>query len=97
MKKNKVISIALCALLCLFVVLSFGLLVAESGHHCVGEDCQICLEIEACISIINHFAPVAAAAFFTALAGVFAWIAAGFFAVNEVFDTLVMLKVKLTI
>lgn len=94
-RKRKSVSIALCAVVLLTLLFSFCFIAVEAGHDCVGEDCNICLEINSCLitlralgALILSLMPLCAMLFS---------LSALFFAVINSFTikTPVTLKVKL--
>ncbi|ADL02788.1 hypothetical protein [Lacrimispora saccharolytica] len=97
MVKNRKLLARLMTLAVIFMLLfSVLFITAESRHNCIGENCPICLEVQACIQVLNNLGT----GLFT-VAAVFA--ATQFFIIctNPVIHrnpshTLVSLKVKLT-
>lgn len=54
MKKNKLKAIVLVAFMLIGILFSYYLMMEESHHDCVGENCPICKEIEQAIQFITH-------------------------------------------
>ncbi|MGL6218910.1 MAG: hypothetical protein ACRC36_12800 [Lacrimispora sphenoides] len=97
MAKNKKLLAGFITLAILFMLLfSIFYITAEARHQCIGENCPICLEVQACVQALNTLG--------TGLAPAVAVFAAAYFfliCVIPVFHrnpshTLVSLKVKLT-
>ncbi|WP_312428405.1 AraC family transcriptional regulator [Lacrimispora sp.] len=97
MAKNKKLLAGFITLAILFMLLfSVFYITAEARHQCIGEDCPICLEVQACVQALNTLG--------TGIAPVVSVFAAACFfviCVTPVFHrnpshTLVSLKVKLT-
>ena len=97
MVKNKKLLAGLMAMAVLFMLLfSVFFITAEIRHNCIGENCPICLEVQACVQALNTLG--------TGLSVVVAVLGATHFfviCVIPVFHrnpshTLVSLKVKLT-
>ncbi|MDR0922778.1 MAG: hypothetical protein LBN31_00310 [Hungatella sp.] len=97
MAKNKKLLAGFITLAVLFMLLfSVFFITAETRHNCIGENCPICLEIQACVQALNTLG--------TGLASAVAVFAAAHFFVILVIPvfhrnpshTLVSLKVKLT-
>ncbi|WP_395549240.1 MULTISPECIES: hypothetical protein [unclassified Lacrimispora] len=97
MVKNKKLIARFIALAVLFMLLfSVFFVTAEARHHCIGENCPICLEVQACVQALSTL--------LTGLSSAVAVFAAAHFFVICVIPvfrrnpshTLVSLKVKLT-
>ncbi|MDR1769357.1 MAG: hypothetical protein LBS02_01805 [Hungatella sp.] len=97
MAKNKKLLAGFITLAVLFMLLfSVFFITAESRHNCIGENCPICLEVQACVQALNTLG--------TGLSSAVAVFAAAHFFVILVIPvfhrnpshTLVSLKVKLT-
>lgn len=94
---NVVISSAVCIAILTVMFFSIFFIGSEVNHHCTGEDCPICAEMEDCVSILNSIG---------AVLGLGCFLAAGVIFITTVIalardkhiaaDTLVSLKVKLT-
>lgn len=97
MKKNKAIALALCALLCAFMALSVLFFAVEAHHDCSGESCHICRQIETCVLLMNSItlAAIIAPAFFCICCGIYCVFRCA--PTGGEPNTLVSLKVKLTI
>jgi hypothetical protein len=94
--KKKTVAFILCALLCLAVASSLIFIAEASGHDCPGDDCHICLELKASLSLLSSFALVILAAFFLDAAGGRRHILKSRPCPGPR-NTLVLLKVKLTV
>ncbi|MEL7625058.1 MAG: hypothetical protein AAGU12_15960 [Clostridiales bacterium] len=67
---KKAIALLLCTLLCFAMASSFVLIAEAVDHHCPGHDCHICLELKASLSLLNSMFLVVIAAFsLAAIAG----------------------------
>lgn len=53
MSAKKISSLFICILFCLVLISSFAFVAIESNHHCEGEVCHICLEIDKIIFTIK--------------------------------------------
>lgn len=53
MDKSKAFTSVLCALLGFIMILFVLFIVVEAEHDCRGEGCNICMEIQNCLSIIR--------------------------------------------
>lgn len=97
MKESQTLALLLSVMLCLFMFISAVFVISESDHDCIGEECHICVEIEACVSAVKSLGMVlvCAAAVLTVR-----FISAGAVSLpadNRDIDTPISLKVKLTI
>ena len=54
MKKKRNFILLLCIALCVAMVFSYAFIARESDHDCIGEHCQICLELQTCRSILRN-------------------------------------------
>src|SRR5574344_69005 len=52
-KTRKIISIILCLTIFLVLIFSIYFISTELKHHCVGENCPICMELHACLQTIE--------------------------------------------
>lgn len=97
MKHNRIIALLIAIVLCLAMAFSVAFIVLESDHDCIGEHCEICLEIEACVNLLRGIG-FAVLTFLIAVAlGHISYKTPKPSEVVRWLDTLVALKVKLTI
>ena len=45
-RKNRVVAILLCVFVLLFMLLSSSFIAQQDSHDCIGEGCEICVQIE---------------------------------------------------
>lgn len=50
--RKSVFALALCSVFCLAIVFSVLFIAAEANHHCTGESCPVCRQIERCVDLI---------------------------------------------
>ncbi len=97
MVKNKKLLAGFIALAVLFMLLfSVFFITAEARHNCIGENCPICLEVQACVQALSTLGTgLSTAVAVFATAHFFVICAITVFHRNPS-HTLVSLKVKLT-
>ncbi len=85
-------------LLVLFFALlsSFGFIIIESNHECLGEDCPICYKIAICENTLKTIVFIAPALVFSILTKRFSSVIFECKRDISVFGSLVSLKVKLS-
>lgn len=96
MKKSKRAA-AICLILLLFgFIMSAYFFIVENAHHdCVGEECQICMEIEAAVRTISNLKILPVLSMGLVILCAFAQICAEMLDSGCTKDTLVTLKVEL--
>ncbi|MCR5652928.1 MAG: hypothetical protein K6F88_03915 [Ruminococcus sp.] len=57
-KRNRIIALALAAVILFVMAFSLFVVAAEAGHHCHGEDCPICELIAVCENNIRLMSSV---------------------------------------
>ncbi len=94
-QRKRVTAICFALLLFGFIMLSSFFIVENAHHDCVGEECQICMEIEAAVRTISNLKIVPVLAFGLVVLCAFAQICAEILDSGCTKDTLVTLKVEL--
>lgn len=96
-KKNRIKAGAISLFLVVALVLSTVFVAKETNHHCTHENCQICSCLSLCKKVVNELSSGLVVLF--GFTGRMIWIllAIGYIASTFIYDTLVNLKVKLTI
>ncbi|NLL80395.1 MAG: hypothetical protein GX234_11560 [Clostridiales bacterium] len=96
MKPNKkLFAVMLAAILWMTLTLSFIFIIQNAHHHCSGDECPICVEIEAAINTISGFKAVPVSALAIAVLCVFTQLCAETGESVCVKNTLITLKVEL--
>ena len=97
LKSRRWIALLTAAVFTAAFVFSALFIVAEADHDCRGNDCQVCAHISFCIEFLDNFSPKPDSAAFSA-ALIFAVILCIGYALRcEKVNTLVNMKVKLSI
>ncbi len=97
MNKKQITALLLGVVLCITLAFSYAFILTEADHDCTGEHCEICIDIQHCLSFFKTLVYAGAAVAALVFAIVF------FASICSVFDaslktiTLVTLKVKLLI
>lgn len=89
--------IALIALISLFagLLFSYDYIIENAHHHCSGEDCPICMEIEAAVQFVSNIRFIPLLSFIMAVLCVFTRVFASIENHIGVKQTLITLKVEL--
>ena len=95
MRNNRILAIIITMFLLLTLIFSFLFIVENVHHTCTGEDCPICMEIEAAINTISGFKALPVILFSMAVICVFTQICTEDNLSNCGKNTLITLKVKL--
>ena len=95
-KRNRCLALVMAAAILFVMLTSAFFIAAEADHDCIGDDCEICCQINVCRAVLKGLALIAIAAVFAAAAC--AALCAVFAACREQTRnfTLVSLKVKLS-
>lgn len=95
-KRKNLLALLLAAVVCFGMVVSLSFLAAEADHHCTGEDCWVCEQLQLCETHLRTLPAAPSAA--TLAAVCLACFALAFFPRDprEETTTLVSLRVKLS-
>lgn len=95
--RNRAMAILLSTLLFLSVLVSTLFIVKELDHECVGENCPICYQISMCVDILKTITGAAIIASLVSTPFLKNISKKIFVKINLIYNTPVLLKVKLTI
>lgn len=94
-KRNKVIAVIIAVLLFATLLFSYIFVIEHVRHDCTGDNCPICMEIEAALLTISSMKTLPLLPLFLAVFGVFTSICMVCLRSNHTKDTLITLKVEL--
>ena len=97
MNKKRTLALVLSAMLCVLVMFSVFFVAAENNHDCTGENCPICYQINMCESTVKSISAGPAAVSMLAATLVVLLLLSLNTNETSVNETLVSLKVKLSI
>lgn len=89
--------IAIMAMICLVagMLFSYDYIIENAHHHCSGEDCPICMEIEAAVHFVSSLRVILMLSFVMAVLCVFTRVVTSVGNHAGVKQTLITLKVEL--
>lgn len=93
--KKRISAVIVIALLLVTLLFSYTYMIENEHHDCSGEDCPICMEIEAAMQTISGMKAVLTVPFIVALFCVFTHICTVIYYSGCTKDTLISLKVEL--
>lgn len=93
-KRNRLISILLCATVVISIMLSAAFIITYADHDCIGHGCEICYHIQLCQQTLKKTLLDAAALIGIALTGLFYVLIIIDSQDDQPDETLVSMKVK---
>ncbi|MGN0458774.1 MAG: hypothetical protein ACI4IL_07385 [Eubacterium sp.] len=96
LKRNRIISVIVAVAMAIGLVSSALFIIENSEHNCLGEDCQVCAQINLNLKLFDNQTPKPENALLTIS---FVWIVVltlGCIKDNIKADTLISLKIKLS-
>lgn len=95
-KKNRILSVLFAVTVIFVMLFSACFILSEADHNCIGEKCQICFQISVCENTLKTLG-LAASIFAVAAATLYYLsVIIEFKNTQTVFNTLILLKVKLS-
>lgn len=94
--RRKILTLIICVIFTVSILLSVVFIAEEANHHCTGQNCPICNEIQICFNMLNNvgtglpFITPNVVRVYILLMGLAAVL------IINVIKTLVQLKIKLT-